>query len=182
MLQKKLNDTTQTYSSSNCVFVSDVKFEQSSEILNHISEKYSIKDIKVTSMPYVDDDFSENAYQERIIPAMSASVLVVNGKEYKFSESIGRLYDLNEYIAIEYFDLQYSMITEYELAEYDMINGRDDPLLYGEIPRGNKEILIPECYAEAYNTSAEELVGKDITIKLIGENSEITLIDNYKED
>ena len=180
MLHNKLNDTTQTYSSSNYLSVDCEEYEEADEIIKHITGKFDIKDIKVANMPFLTENFCNFTEEKRIISSLIASVLEVDNKEYKFSQSIGQLYDLNILILIEQFDKQYSMITEYDMTEYCMINNKDTPLLYGSMPGDDKEILFPECYAEAYNISAEELVGKNITIKLIGENNEIVLLDNFK--
>ncbi len=178
MLQEKLTHTVQAYSSSNCVSVNDVDYEKSSEMIEYISEKYRISEIKRYSMPYMSDEFIESSFDEGIMPGLAASVLVADGKEYKFSEGIGNLYELNSYIAIGIYDEQYSVITDYEFTEYNSENGRDNPLMYGNIPDNTGDIILPECYAEAYNVPPHELVGKNITIKLVGECSERVLIAN----
>lgn len=180
MLKSKLSDTTREYYASNSLFVQDVNYEKSVEIADHISENFDIRDMKITSAPFSSEEFCENTAGEMIIPAMSSSVLVTNGKEHKFLESVGRLYELNDFINIFFFDSRYSFIACNELDEYTMINGSKDPLLYGEYPSENQEVLLPECYADAYNIPAEDLVGKEITIKLVGENGEKPLIESLK--
>lgn len=181
MLREKLEHTVKAYSSSNCVSVYEVDSEKASELTEYVTDNYKISDIKRYSVPYDDEEFIDESYNEcGVVPLLCFSVLEADGKEYSFSEGIGNLYELNSYIAVAFYDEKYSMIADSDLAEYEYASGRDNPVITGDYSCGENELILPECYAEAYNIPPEELVGKNITIRLTGEKGEMMIIDNCR--
>ncbi len=170
-LKKLLQDTAMRYYASNCVTISGPAHVLS-ETQAAVMQQYPIQEIVRYTLPYMEESWIDAALQKGIMPALQDSVLFIEDQRYPFRNHTGLLYEIGDMIDLRCYEGADAMLTQHELQEYTQRTEKSSPLMLGRLPQNTGELLLPACYAEAYDLQPEQLVGKRISLMLSGMKGE----------